>query len=109
MVQVLLCLPGSAIPGPSWAKYIPLDKLVHLVMFGGMAYLWCRYLLSGKAGIPAKQLLWVLIMVIANGVMMEFVQKYYIPLRSFDIWDIAADTLGAYTGYWWAKKRKWRR
>ena len=27
--------------------------------------------------------------------MMEFVQKNYIPNRSFDIWDVAADAAGS--------------
>jgi VanZ family protein len=39
------------------------------------------------------------------GIAMELVQKYFIPLRSFDIGDILADGIGSFTGYLISIKR----
>jgi VanZ family protein len=33
------------------------------------------------------------------GIAMEFVQKYFIPNRDFDIYDIVADIIGAAGGF----------
>lgn len=42
------------------------------------------------------------------GVVMEFVQRNYIPNRSFDAWDIVADTAGSFIAFFillkWKKK-----
>ena len=39
------------------------------------------------------------------GIAMEFVQKYFIPFRSFDFGDIIADGIGCVAGYFFAIKR----
>jgi len=39
------------------------------------------------------------------GIAMEFVQKYFIPFRSFDLGDIIADGIGCAAGYLFAIKR----
>jgi VanZ family protein len=39
------------------------------------------------------------------GVLMEIVQKYFIPFRSFDLGDILADGIGCVAGYFYAIKR----
>ncbi|MCW3116545.1 MAG: VanZ family protein [Chitinophagaceae bacterium] len=38
------------------------------------------------------------------GIIMEYVQKYFIPNRSFDIVDILADTIGSIAGLFFATK-----
>ena len=45
------------------------------------------------------------IVCIAYGVAMEFVQKYFIPNRSFDIGDIMADTVGSLLGLMYSTRR----
>lgn len=39
------------------------------------------------------------------GVVMEFVQKYFIPNRSFDVGDIVADGIGCAVGVFYSLKR----
>ena len=39
------------------------------------------------------------------GIAMEFVQKYFIPLRSFDLMDILADGVGCIAGYFFSMKK----
>lgn len=40
-----------------------------------------------------------MILGIVYGIAMELVQKYFIPLRSFDLGDITADAIGCIAGY----------
>lgn len=42
---------------------------------------------------------------IAYGVIMEFVQKYWIPNRSFELWDIAADSTGCLLFWLWSLRK----
>jgi len=39
------------------------------------------------------------------GILMELVQKYFIPFRSFDLGDILADGIGCFAGYLFAMKK----
>lgn len=41
----------------------------------------------------------------AYGIIMEFVQKYYVPNRSFDTGDIFADAAGALIGTFYSIRR----
>jgi len=42
---------------------------------------------------------------IVYGTIMEFVQKYWIPNRSFEILDIAADSVGCLLAYLYSRRR----
>ncbi len=94
----LLCIPGSALPGNGSFFNIPhFDKVVHVGLFGGIVLFWGGYYAFGSAQ-PANwrklTILWT-VLSIALGIVLEYVQFYFIPLRSFDRGDIVADTAGA--------------
>jgi len=97
-VTVLLCLPGSAFPSKKWFDEILLDKWIHICLFSVMVFLWCW--------VAASQLTWkkirffyeIAFYFFVYGVAMEFVQKYFIPNRSFDIADMIADGIGCAIG-----------
>lgn len=100
LIQVLLCLPGSAIPDEG--AFIPnIDKIVHTILFGGFTAFWCLYVNGKEYSIRKKAGLFFLIYLLAclDGIMMEYVQKYYIPNRSFDQGDIIVDVLSASISY----------
>ena len=46
-----------------------------------------------------KTFLRILIIACLYGIAMEIIQKYFIPNRDFDIYDIAADCVGAIGGF----------
>jgi len=54
---------------------------------------------------PAGSRVFLVILLAAwgYGIAMEFVQKYYIPLRSFDIADIIADGVGCLLGFYFTR------
>ncbi|MDI3320269.1 VanZ family protein [Pinibacter soli] len=101
MIQVLLCLPGSAIPQSSWLDAIHIDKIVHVILFGGLVVTWALFLNRNRffSNQLTKFLLILFLFSTANGILLEFVQKYYIPNRSFDLYDIMADACGAAAGF----------
>lgn len=51
---------------------------------------------------------WFLLIALAGigyGIIMEFVQKYWVANRSFEIWDIVADSTGCIIGYFWNRSK----
>src|SRR5688500_17424036 len=98
-IQTLLCLPGSKLHGPQLFPHY--DKVVHVIFFGTMVVLWCYYFsyrLSDNNRL--KKIFFIIFMAAAiNGIVIEYVQLYFIPMRSFDEVDIIADILGASIAY----------
>jgi VanZ family protein len=101
IIFILLALPGSVLPHEKAFTIPQFDKLVHIGLFGGFTFLWCLY--YSKQNLAQKKLLRIFfkIFLIAAvyGAGMEFVQKYFIPMRDFEIGDILADVIGASLAY----------
>jgi VanZ family protein len=97
---ILLTIPGDSLPSESWLNIPHLDKYIHIFLFSVMTVLMSRWLL--KKGIPYhRDKLYIIICgltALAYGIGMEYVQKYWVPLRSFDYTDIIADGVGAILG-----------
>lgn len=104
---ILLTLPGSSIPSEKWLDAIWFDKWVHIGMFAVMVFLWCWVVVNTKLTstkfIPV--FLWITLAAIAYGVIMEFVQLYFIVGRSFDLKDMLADSIGAAIGFGFSRWR----
>jgi hypothetical protein len=101
IIGVLLALPGSALPKEEAFSIPQFDKIVHMTLFGVFVFLWD---LRQTKRSPDTRLLvrWFFAFyVLANiyGAGMEYVQKYWIPGRDFDLADIIADMIGAGLGY----------
>ena len=69
-------------------------------MFSIMVTLWCWATLKTNSPIERslKNFIVIATLCLAYGIVMEFVQKYCIPNRSFDIGDIVADAIGCVIG-----------
>jgi hypothetical protein len=105
---VLLTLPGTAFPQENWFDKIWLDKWIHIGMFGLLAALWCIVLHFLKNSTPEKLktvFITTGIACLAYGIVMEFVQKFFIPYRSFDVGDIIADAVGSAAGVIYSIRR----
>jgi VanZ family protein len=102
VIGILLSLPGSVLPSESSFSIPQFDKFVHIGLFGGFVFLWNLFLSTRYTHLSKKLLrLFFYVFVLANiyGIGMEFVQKYFIPLRDFDEADIIADMIGAGLSY----------
>jgi VanZ family protein len=91
---VLFFLPGSDLPQANWMDAIYVDKLVHIGLFAILTFL-CR----SSFDLDLNHYNWMLLLTaIFYGLAVEFIQKYCIPNRSFDLFDLLADTAGSILG-----------
>ena len=106
---ILLTLPMPAFPKQGWFIKIPmLDKWVHIGLFIIMAVLFCWSFYKKKNPVSGKMkqnFITIGLCCLVYGIMMEFVQKYYVPNRSFDAGDIIADGAGAALGVVYSIRR----
>lgn len=101
LITLLLCIPGTRLPKVQWHDKIFLDKWIHVFLFLVLVFLWCRaYTIKTK-----KIFLLITVLCIVYGVVMELVQEYLIPFRSFDLRDMIANSIGAVAGYFISVKR----
>jgi VanZ family protein len=101
IIGILCCLPGSMIPNEGGFSIPQFDKLVHMGMFGGFAFLWALFLSNRISDTRRLLRLFFLLFVLANayGIGMELIQKCCVPMRDYDEADIIADMVGAGLGY----------
>jgi VanZ family protein len=107
LILVLICLPGSKIPPvETWLNDIYFDKWVHAGLFGMLVFLFI-YPIYKKLVLPLQvKKRWAIKITIAAivwGLTTEFIQKFFIAGRSFDIYDLAADTAGILVAYNWCR------
>lgn len=100
IIIVLLCIPGSDLPQESSFLSIPyFDKWVHGGIFALFVILWCwAFSFKKNRTRQVRSFVWITIAGIALGYILELVQKYLIPHRDYDLWDVVADTAGAVIG-----------
>ena len=104
----LLCLPGSEFPQHiDWLDKIYFDKWVHIGLFAILAYLFMMPYAKSNLDQKDKVNLFIKIALVVSvwGLTTEFIQKYFAYHRSFDLWDWAADSLGALLAYLFWKRR----
>lgn len=95
---VLLTYPGSRFPKSHLFDIPFFDKWVHVGLFGILCFLFSIPLVYSPIPFLKKKqwFLFILLMGILYGVAMEFVQKYWAINRSFDEWDMVADSVGSF-------------
>jgi VanZ family protein len=96
---ILLVLPGSDIPEAPLFNIIYFDKWVHIGLFGVLMLLW-GYPFFKTNSPSAFSFLLIAVCVVLYGIIMEFVQKFFVFERSFDLFDILADSLGCLLALW---------
>jgi VanZ family protein len=100
-------LPGSTIPKYPWLATIYADKWIHIVLFFILCFLfaWSFSTKHYQDTQRRKVFLWILLSGIAYGIMIEFVQKYWVANRSFEIGDILADSTGCLLAYLYSLRK----
>jgi VanZ family protein len=94
LMCILFFLPGSAFPESTFFSKIHFDKWVHVGLFASLLFLW-RSAFDLKI---RNYGLLLLLSAFAYGLTVEFIQKEWVPLRDFDLFDVVADMTGALIG-----------
>lgn len=93
-LTILFLLPGKNLP----AVEIPyLDKIVHLILFGLLTFMWL-WVNNLKNGHHIVKILWILFLLFFYGIVIEGLQEYLIVARNADSWDLFANFLGILIG-----------
>jgi VanZ family protein len=103
---ILLSLPGDDLPHNDFFNIPFFDKYVHLGMFFILTTL-LSYPFIDREKNEATTKKWLnnlLLAAILYGIIMEFVQKYLVYGRSFDVGDIFFDVIGSLIGYIFIRK-----
>jgi VanZ family protein len=107
IVLVLTCLPGKDIPKIGWLDEVYFDKWVHIGLFGGLTLLFCWPFY--RSGVTNRQRMHYFVKIALSvslwGLTIEFIQRFYIPGRSFDLLDWAADSAGALIALWFCQAK----
>lgn len=106
---VLVCIPGYDLPKvDKWLIEINFDKLIHVGLFWILAYLFMRPVVN--SALPPKEkwnrLIKVTLASILWGITTELIQKFFVPGRSFNLTDWAADGLGGIMALLYYKFRR---
>jgi VanZ family protein len=103
IVAILTLMPGKDVPEVGWMDNIPnFDKFVHACLFGGLTFLFCLPYLKSSFSKKQKINHFIRIALASSmwGITVEFLQKYFIPGRDFELLDWAADSVGALIALW---------
>ncbi|GEP92320.1 VanZ like family protein [Chitinophaga terrae (ex Kim and Jung 2007)] len=113
VVTTLCLMPGDDVPSSSFLEKIHFDKIVHFGMFAGVVFLTGWGIFKHRKHISGTTLIALVVFAASFGLAIEFIQKYWAIGRSFDLFDLLADSLGAVFGAgflrlfinWWFKPR----
>ncbi len=106
IVLFLMCLPGNELPETDWLHINYFDKIMHIGVFAFLGFLfsWPFY----KSGVSKAErknyFIKIALSVSIWGLTTEFIQKYIVIGRSFDLMDWAADSIGALIALLFTKK-----
>lgn len=90
----LFFLPGSALPKEDWLNRIYFDKWVHVGLFAVLIFLW-----RSAFDPNFNNYNWLLILsAIIYGLLVEVIQRQWVANRSFDLYDVLADSIGSVIG-----------
>lgn len=97
----------SVIPVPEGPDIPWLDKAVHLIQYLALAWVLAQALRAGRLQErPYLTLAWI--EATSYGLLVELIQVM-LPWRSADLWDAAANAVGAAAGVWLGRWRLPRR
>lgn len=106
VICFLVFLPGKDVPEIDWLGKMQIDKLIHAGMFGSLIFLFCLPFFKVEISLKRKinYLIRICLAAIVWGITIEFIQKYFIPGRSFELLDWAADSTGVIIAFFFCKK-----
>lgn len=111
IVFILVVLPEDELSAKNrWLNISYLDKWVHALMFAVMTFLFLLPIAESNLFKKVKRHYFIRIGIAACiwGLTTEFIQKFFVPTRSFDLLDWAADTAGILLAIFYCRKFHFR-
>lgn len=108
VIYILITLPGKDIPKSTFLDEISFDKIVHMGIFGLLTVFFCWPFYKSDLIIEkrAKYFIMIALLTSAWGYSTELIQKFRPELgRTYDLFDWAADSIGALIGYIFSRKK----
>jgi hypothetical protein len=108
IVFILVTLPGKDIPKSNFLDEINFDKLVHMGIFGLLTVLFCWPFYKSGFSVDKKMKYFFIIALLTSawGYSTELIQKFWVAIgRTYDLFDWAADSIGAIAGYIFSRKK----
>lgn len=100
-VTIIFLLPASEIPN---IKISFADKIAHVLIHCVLNFIWLCYCLIIKKGVIfGKNIMLVLVFCLSYGIIIEVFQKWFLPSRTYDVFDVLANVFGSMLGlllYW---------
>ena len=88
-------LIGSVMPASGPKTDLPVDKIVHFILYGMTSIFLFRHFVNKET---VNRAFYMSVAIVSlYGAAMEVVQ-YFLPYRSFSLGDMAANILGAFSG-----------
>jgi VanZ family protein len=98
LIAAVCLIPGKNVPH---TPYISFDKFIHTVIFGCLSF---QLIIGLKKQYSFKRLRYKavpfsIVFSVCYGLLMELLQGWILPDRSFDILDAVANTVGVFAGW----------
>jgi VanZ family protein len=106
-VFILVTLPGDTLPSTNeWLEISFFDKWVHTIMFALLTFLFLLPITQSSLYSQQKRhyFIRICLSVCIWGLTTEFIQKFYVPTREFDLLDWAADSAGVLISFLYTRK-----
>ncbi len=101
VIHLLLLFPKTRMPEEKVKLFPNADKVVHFGFYFGMVFTLCMYLFQKRVISPRKRMAWgicITLLAVADGIVVEFLQRTSWINRDFDWFDAVADSAGALAG-----------
>lgn len=83
---------------PTFNFVLPIDKLVHILIYLSLSFLWISYIDKATVNLLGSPILIVVFICFFYGIVIEAVQELFIPLRKADFLDVLANMIGVFFG-----------
>lgn len=94
-ISIAFLVPGGAMPKTE----LPVDKVVHVAIHGGLLFIWALYFFKKyESTIATKTFSLVAISCLLYGIIIEALQERFVPFRHSDVMDLVANAVGILLG-----------
>jgi glycopeptide antibiotics resistance protein len=102
VILILCAMPGTYVPRLTFLDWLRPDKVVHLIMFGALSFLFIRGFVHQNTfqTLSIHPKMYAILFSIIYGIVIELLQQYIFIWRSGEVFDALADAIGAFIGLW---------